>query len=129
MTEKDLLKNVMEAKRKLGYTYQKLSDAVDEFEDKYYEKGIKLGAIVDWKTKTDLALTFNDCLPDNLNEIVEDFQETFNLELDSIIKEDSQENSMRKGAWVHYRFVFHHKDKYSWIFKSNQRNEGLNNEG
>ena len=42
MTERaDLLMDVIQAKRNLADSYQKLSDAVYEFEEKYCEKGIK----------------------------------------------------------------------------------------
>ena len=46
MTE-DLLMDVIKAKRNVGFCYQKLSDAVYEFEEKWEKKGFNLSANVD----------------------------------------------------------------------------------
>lgn len=108
----DLLMDVIQAKRNLADSYQKLSDAVYEFEEKYSEKGINLTANVSWKSKTDLWIVFRDELPDNVDEIVEDFKNTFNLELDEIIKETSLKTQMRSSEWIHWRYNFHHIDRW-----------------
>lgn len=113
MTERaDLLMDVIQAKRNLADSYQKLSDAVYEFEEKYCEKGIILTANVNWKSKTDLWIVFRDELPDNIDEIVEDFKNTFNLELDEIIKETSLKTQMRSSEWIHWKYMFHHIDTW-----------------
>lgn len=112
MTERaDLLMDVIQAKRNMSDSYQKLCDAVYEFEEKYSEKGIKLAASVSWRTKTDLWILFKDELPGNVDEIVEDFKNTFNLELDEIIKETSLKTQMRSREWICWRYMFHHIDR------------------
>lgn len=112
MSKDDLLMDTIQAKRNLSESYQKLSDAVYEFEEKYSEKGIKLSASVSWRTKTDLWILFRDELPDNVDEIVEDFKKTFNLELDEIIKETSLKTQMRSSEWICWRYNFHHMDRW-----------------
>ena len=113
MTERaDLLMDVIQAKSNLADSYQKLSDAVYEFEEKYREKGIKLTAAVNWKSKTEVWILFSDELPDNVDEIVEEFKKTFNLELDEIIKETSLKTQIRSSEWIHWRYNFLHMDRW-----------------
>lgn len=111
MTE-DLLMDTIKAKRYVGYAYEKLSNAVDEFDEKWEKKGVILSANVDWKTKTTLWININDKLPDEIQEIIEDFQETFNVELSTIKEVRLLKTSMRDFSSTSWRYEFEHKDKW-----------------
>lgn len=111
MTE-DLLMDTIKAKRHVGHAYEKLSNAVDEFDEKWEKKGVILSANVDWKTKTTLWININDKLPDSIQEIIEDFQETFNVELSTITEVRLLKTSMRDFSSTSWRYEFEHKDRW-----------------
>lgn len=111
MTE-DLLMDTIKAKRHVGHAYEKLSNAVDEFDEKWEKKGVILSANVDWKTKTTLWININDKLPDSIQEIIEDFQETFNVELTTIKEERLLKTSTRHFSSIHWIYSFQHVDKW-----------------
>lgn len=111
MTE-DLLMDTIKAKRHVGHAYEKLSNAVDEFDEKWEKKGVILSANVDWKTKTTLWININDKLPDSIQEIIEDFQETFNVELSTIKEVRLLKTSMRNFSSTSWIYEFEHKDKW-----------------
>lgn len=111
MTE-DLLMDTIKAKRYVGHAYEKLSNAVDEFDEKWEKKGVILSANVDWKTKTTLWIRINDKLPDLIQEIIEDFQETFNVELTTIKEERLLKTSTRQFSSIHWIYMFEHVDKW-----------------
>ena len=108
----DLLMNTINAKRQVGQSYQILSDAVYEFEEKWEKKGVNISADVDWKTKTILYIVFRDRIPDEIHEIIEDFQKTFNVELDEIKEEKSLQTSSRKFTYTHWKYEFLHVDRF-----------------
>ena len=111
MTE-DLLMDTIKAKRYVGHAYEKLSNAVYEFDEKWEKKGVILSANVDWKTKTTLWININDKLPDSIPEIIEDFQETFNVELTEIVEKRLLKTNMRDFSSTSWRYEFEHKDKW-----------------
>ena len=111
MTE-DLLMDTIKAKRHVGHAYTKLSNAVYEFEEKWEKKGVILSANVDWKTKTTLWININDKLPDSIQEIIEDFQETFNVELTTIKEERLLKTSTRHFSSIHWIYEFQHVNKW-----------------
>lgn len=112
MAEKeDLLMDTIQAKRNVMDCYQKLSDAVDEFEEKWMKKGVLgIRAIVDWRTKTHLKLSV-DSIPDEMSEIIEDFKNTFNVELSEITEEKILPTSTRKFAFTRWTYEFAHVDR------------------
>ena len=111
----DLLMNTIKAKRHVNECYQRLSDAVDEFDEKWEEKGVNITSGVDWKTKTILWINVNDRIPEEIHDIIVDFKETFNVELTEIIEEKNLKTSSRKFAYTHWRYVFQHVDRYAFL--------------
>ena len=112
----DLLMDVIQANRYVGNSYEKLSDAIDEFEDKYDAKGIDFCALVDWKTKTILSIRFyKKDLPgkDMLSRIIEDFKDEFNVELTDIIEEKNLKTSLRCFEYTYIKYIFQHKDRWN----------------
>ena len=112
MTE-DLLMNTIKAKRHVNECYERLSDAVGEFDEKWEEKGVNITSGVDWKTKTTLWINVNDRIPGEIHDIIVDFQETFNVELTEVIEEKNLQTSTRKFAYTHWRYVFQHVDRWN----------------
>ena len=111
MTE-DLLMDTIKTKRHVGYAYEKLCEAVDEFGEKWEKKGVIFSANVDWKSKTNLWININDKLPDSIQEIIEDFQETFNVELTEIVEKRLLKTSMRDFSSINWIYSFQHVDKW-----------------
>lgn len=111
MTE-DLLMDTIKAKRHVGHAYEKLSNAVDEFDEKWEKKGVILSANVDWKTKTTLWININGNIPDEIHEVIEDFQETFNVELTEIVEKRLLKTSMRDFSSINWIYSFEHVDKW-----------------
>ena len=109
----DLLMDTIKAKRNLIQCYEDLSDAVDEFDEKWEEKGVDICTCVDWKTKTILYLNVHDRIPDEINDIIVDFQETFNVELSEVKEEKILQTSTRKFVYTHWRYVFQHVDRWN----------------
>ena len=112
MTE-DLLMDVIKAKRNVGFCYQKLSDAVYEFEEKWEKKGVNLSANVDWKSKTILWLVFRDRIPDEVEVILEEFKEKFNVELTEIHEDRMLKTSSRIFGFIMWRYEFSHVDRWN----------------
>lgn len=108
----DLLMDTIKAKRNLIQCYEDLSDAVDEFDEKWEEKGVDICTHVDWKTKTILYLNVHDRIPDEINDILSDFKETFNVELCEIKEEKALQTTSRCKSWVTWAYVFRHVDRY-----------------
>lgn len=108
----DLLMDVIRAKRNLGDSYQKLSDAVDEFEEKWEKKGVNISGNVDWKCKTILWLVFNDRIPDEVEDILEEFKDKFNVELTEIHEERRLKTSSRNFEYINWRYEFQHVDRW-----------------
>lgn len=108
----DLLMDTIKAKRHLNECYERLSDAVDEFDEKWEEKGVNICTHVEWKTKTILYLTVHDRIPDEINDILSDLKEIFNVELCEIKKEKSLQTTIRCTSWVTWVYVFRHVDRY-----------------
>ncbi len=109
----DLLMNVIQAKRNVVDCYKKLSDAVDEFEEKWEKKGVHgIRAIVDWRTKTYLILSVHDSIPDEMPKIIEDFKATFHVELTEIKEETNLKTSTRHFEYTYWRYEFQHVDKW-----------------
>jgi len=108
----DLLMDVIKAKRNVGNCYQKLCDAVYEFEEKWEEKGVNLSANVDWKSKTTLWLVFRDRIPDEVEDILEEFKDKFNVELTEIHEERMLKTNSRCFEHIMWRYEFSHVDRW-----------------
>lgn len=111
----DLLMDTIKAKRHVNECYQRLSDAVDEFDEKWEKKGVNITSGVDWKTKTILWINVNDRIPEEIHDIIVDFQETFNVELSEVKEEKSLQTSSRKFAYTNWGYVFQHVDRYAFL--------------
>ena len=109
----DLLMNTIKAKRNLNKLYSDLCDAVDEFDEKWEEKGVNITSGVDCKTKTTLWINVHDRIPYEIQDILSDFQDTFNVELTEIIEEKNLQTSTRKFAYVYWKYVFQHVDRWN----------------
>ncbi|WP_296796282.1 hypothetical protein [uncultured Methanobrevibacter sp.] len=111
----DLLMDTIKAKRNLIQCYGDLSDAVDEFDEKWEEKGVDICTCVDWKTKTILYLNVHDRIPDEIQDILADFKDTFNVELTEIKEEKALQTTSRCKPWVTWTYVFQHVDRYAFL--------------
>lgn len=113
MAEKeDLLMDTIQAKRNVGSCYEKLSDAVYEFEEKWEKKGVNISADVDWRTKTYLRLSVHDNIPEEMSEIIEDFKNTFHVELTEIREEKNLKTSTRYFEYTYWIYEFAHVDRW-----------------
>lgn len=120
MSKNDLLMDTIRAKRNLADCYQKLSDAVYEFEEKWIKKGVNISANVMWKTKVDLYLVFPDTIPDELSEIIGEFQKEFNVELTEILEEKLVRTSSRSWESISWRYNFQHRDRLNTMVVFNE---------
>lgn len=109
----DLLMNTIKAKRNLNRIYSDLCDAVNEFEEKWDEKGVHISASVHWKTKTTLWINVHDRIPDEIQDILADFKDTFNVELTEIKEEKALQTTSRCKPWVTWTYVFKHVDRWN----------------
>ncbi len=108
----DLLMDTIQAKRNVGKCYQKLYDAVYEFEEKWEKKGVNISGNVDWKSKTILWLVFHDRIPDEVADILEEFKDKFNVELTEIHEERRLKTSSRNFGYITWRYEFQHVDRW-----------------
>ena len=81
-------------------------------EEKWNEKGVNLSANVDWKSKTLLLLVFNDRIPDEIEDILEEFKGKFNVELTEIQQQTMLKTSSRKFEYILWRYEFAHVDRW-----------------
>lgn len=108
----DLLMDIIKAKRKLNKCYSDLTDAADEFDEKWEEKGVDICTHVDWKTKTILYLTVHERIPDEIHDIISDLKDTFNVELCEIKEEKALQTSSGCKSWVTWIYVFKHVNRW-----------------
>ena len=105
MTEdciRDYLVDMRNTKRKHIKLYEKLSDAIDEFQEKYEKQGINFTTNIDWRTKQELYISLFDVPEDYsfMDPIIEEFKREFHVDLTEKLIEHSYIVNQTRVKWV-----------------------------